>query len=171
MLARRKGLSVKVEPAASKISTFEQESLKPIVQQKTAARKDKENLTVYPKTSNSSLDIFKDKASSVCQHCGIDKSAIGKSVRMVHASCQTSNETSSNLKDMLCSENTTPEYLKVLAEQRREALVESLAENKELCDLVEALQAEVTRLSKYEDLVRGLISSVQEADGHVPELL
>ncbi|VDL61030.1 unnamed protein product [Hymenolepis diminuta] len=174
MLSQRRGLSVRVQPAISKYDSFEKGSLKPLVQQKIAVQQEnKENPAVYPrKTSHTfSLAIFKDNASSACQHCGIDKSAVGKSVRKVQASVQTSNESTCNLKEMLCSENASPEYYKQLAEQRREALVETLAENKELCDLVEVLQAEVTRLSKYEELARNFMFSVQEADGVEPEML
>ncbi|VDO00052.1 unnamed protein product, partial [Rodentolepis nana] len=149
------------------------ESLKSLVKQRIAVQQEnKENPEVYPKkiAHTSSLAIYKDNASSSCQHCGIDKSAIGRSVRKAHTSVQTSNEPSSDLKEMLCSENASLEYYKQLAEQRREALVETLAENKELCDLVEVLQAEVTRLSKYEDLARAFMFSVQEADGVEPEM-
>nr|CDS25368.1 expressed protein [Hymenolepis microstoma] len=149
------------------------ESLESLVKQRIAVQQEnKENPAVYPKKSShtSSLAIYKDNASSSCQHCGIDKSVIGRSVRKAHASVQTSNIPSSDLKEMLCSESARPEYYKELAEQRREALVETLAENKELCDLVEVLQAEITRLSKYEDLARAFIFSVQEADGIEPEM-
>ncbi len=50
----------------------------------------------------------------------------------------------------VCLETPSADYWKELAEQRRLALIEALSENKELCDLVEKLNAEIERLSEIE---------------------
>ncbi|KAL5106016.1 Geminin [Taenia crassiceps] len=165
MLVRRKGLSVRVDHAGNcETGELKRNSLKHVNGQKSVGGNDnKENSGIPLKTVKApSLTIYKDTNLSFCQHCGLSRS--DKPQEKASVSTQTTETTVAKLKDMLSGETPSIEYWMDLAEQRREALVETLSENKELCNLVEALQTEVTRLSKIEESLRRFMSDMKELD-------
>nr|CDS18324.1 geminin [Echinococcus granulosus] len=161
MLVHRKGLSVRV----NSVGRSENKELKKHVNDKEAIMEidNKENGGIpLKKTTNApSLTIYKDNMSSFCQHCGAKRSGDGKAEEKACASTQTTEAAPVNVKEMLSSETPPVEYWVDLAEQRREALVETLDENKELCELVEVLQTEITRLSKIEESLQRFVSDIK----------
>ncbi|VDM30284.1 unnamed protein product [Hydatigera taeniaeformis] len=167
MLVRRKGLSVRV--GCSGHSDNEEVRKHPIKhihdQGVPVGVENKENCGIPLKKAPkpSSLVIYKDTVVSVCQHCGASRSSVTREKSSV--STQTSEITSDNLKEMLTAETPSVDYWMDLAEQRREALVETLAENKELCGIVDALQTELTRLSKIEDSLQRFMSDIKQDVG------
>ena len=117
MLVQRRGLSVRTNSfSVSKTDGCEevgvlflfifQDIVKPRNVQKTVVKnEDKENANAKPKMSakESSLMIYKDTPSQICQHCGVDRSSSGKSFEMSDSSTQTTQETVMDLKEFLCS--------------------------------------------------------------------
>uniref|UniRef100_A0A915EYG4 Geminin n=1 Tax=Echinococcus canadensis TaxID=519352 RepID=A0A915EYG4_9CEST len=165
MLVHRKGLSVRVNSVGrSENKELKKEPVKHVNDKEAIMEIDnKENGGIpLKKTANApSLTIYKDSMSSFCQHCGAKRSGDGKSEEKAYASTQTTEAAPVNVKEMLSSETPPIEYWMDLAEQRREALVETLDENKELCELVEVLQTEITRLSKIEESLQRFVSDIK----------
>lgn len=54
----------------------------------------------------SSLKIFQDASSTVCQHCGVEKSLRSQDAIKCDASIQASENMATQLKDMLCAGKT-----------------------------------------------------------------
>ncbi|KAL5965779.1 Geminin [Taenia solium] len=163
MLVRRGGLSVRVGHAAHlEKGELKSKPVKHLNDQEVIGETDNKENSGIPlrKTAKApSLTVYKDTTLSFCQHCGANRSE--KSQEKKGVSTQTTEATLTNLKEMLSSETPSIEYWMDLAEQRREALVETLSENKELCNLVEALQSELTRLSKIEESLRRFMSDIK----------
>ncbi|CAH8435088.1 unnamed protein product [Dicrocoelium dendriticum] len=99
------------------------------------------------------FSIYRDTVESPCRFCGsvvldTDKSLTRKSPEVVSTEVQTSD---ADIKEWLCGANPPENYWEELAERRRVALKETLDENRELCDLVDALNKELERLSRIEE--------------------
>ncbi|VDD77737.1 unnamed protein product [Mesocestoides corti] len=138
MIVNRRGLSVRsVGNDYLKKETLGKETRKESVgKEPIAAFRNKENddnvnkEALVKQKNTACLSIFKETSSSVCQHCGAARLAL-KSPQQSHASTQAPDGIAKEL-EMLCCEEPPVEYWKELAESRRLALVESLAENEEV---------------------------------------
>ncbi|BHF76766.1 hypothetical protein SprV_0501986500 [Sparganum proliferum] len=131
--------------------------------QRVVVDKENENISTKLKKRPNKLTIFKDPPSIACPHCGHRKSKQDSSVATKTTSSQT-DRSGSPLCEWLCSERPPIEYWMELAEQRRQALTETLEENKELCDLVVKLNEEIEKLSKIAEHAENFAKAIQETN-------
>jgi len=80
----------------------------------------------------------------------------------VDKSTKLSESTSPSTSNMLTSDTAPPDYWKVMAEKRREALDETLEENKHLCQENEILKTEVKELKHENALLEEMVNDAKQ---------
>uniref|UniRef100_A0A0X3NXK9 Geminin n=1 Tax=Schistocephalus solidus TaxID=70667 RepID=A0A0X3NXK9_SCHSO len=161
----RRGLSVRLDSHCKSIEKpFDPKSSIPektVDKERFATDKENENVNSTLKRHPNKLTIFKDSPTAVCRHCGHRKSKQDNPVVTTTSSSQT-DRSGSPLCEWLCSDQPPVEYWMELAEQRRQALTETLEENKELCDLVVKLNEEIEKLSKIAEHAENFAKAIQD---------
>jgi len=80
----------------------------------------------------------------------------------VNKSAELSESNSSSTSNMLTSDNAPPEYWKVMAEKRREALDSTLTENKQLHQENISLKVEVKELKQENALLEEMVNDAKQ---------